>query len=219
MVEPDNAWVFPAEIHRGDVYRGMPLAVTGNLIVLGSLQPGAQVKAGGSVGVRGEVQKARMEAARSVALLTGCSHSVVQAGAANRLYELSITRVEAVESSLRRLQAVVKQLQVHPAFRTLDLQVSLKPLLQVLVEQSFAGFPSQVYEAIKRCQLTMGTLELLAKARDGGKNLSIRYGAVGSTLQSTGVVETLEVSDLGEIRAGTIESGTLVRVGHLSTRL
>lgn len=153
VVSADSTWVFPAEIYRGDIFRGDIVTVSGNLVVLGAVQADARIKVGGSLGVRGEVQSGRIEVMGSVVLLTGCSNSTVQAGANQRGHQLSLAKLEIMEAELRRFLATVEQLRSHPSFRTMDLENSLEALLRVLVERSFAGLPMQIFKAFKRCQL------------------------------------------------------------------
>lgn len=299
MVDSDQASVFPAQIHRGDVLRGQPLICSGNLVVTGSLEPGAQIRAGGAVGVRGEAHNARIEAMGAVVLLTGCSHSHVAAGANQRAFQQSLARVEAVEAELRRLVDVIAQLKGHPKFRTVDLSTSLRPLMQILVEHSFAGFSLQISEVIKRLalhqhhgralnalreilerryadgalldlsqtevegtqRLAAEAVAILSEAIEARHDLTVRYDAISSKLIASGSIlvaegnslasalkagvgvqvsgkvdggvlsanewiqaqtisggGSVEVEGPGRIQAGTVASGTLVRVGHISER-
>lgn len=177
LVGRQTVLVVPAQLRRSDVHRGAPLVATGNLVVMGALQPGAQIKAGGSVGVMGEAQDARIEALGSVTLMAGCSHSVIRAGANNQVYQSSLDRLEAAELSLDRLLGVIQQLQEHPSFRMVDLRVNLKLLMQVLVEQSFAAFPGEMSRVLKQCQLhahlggAVAALGELVERRFSGTNL------------------------------------------------
>lgn len=152
LIGNGSAVIYPADIIFGDVYRTVSVSASGNLVVMGKLQPGAVVRVGGSVLVRDDVHGASVEALGSVVLRTGCVDSQIQAGTTRHAYVQLVGRVEAVAASFRQLLGVIDQLHSFPQFRAMDLQTNLGPLLRVLFEQKFASFPLQMAQAIEQLQ-------------------------------------------------------------------
>lgn len=153
IIKPGQIWVWPALVCEGDLTPRNSLAAEGNVVVTGNVLPSAQIRAGGSVAIRGSLDLAVVTAMGAVMIGGRCRSGRVRAGANRPLYDAYLFRLEALEGSLRRLVGIVAQLSLHPAFRMLDLEENLKPLLQLLVEQDLQKLPSQISESIRRGQL------------------------------------------------------------------
>jgi len=162
----DGASVVAADLILGDIGAGRTLSVSGNLVVAGSVGRGAEVRAGGFLVVVGPVFSARVEAMGSLVLRGGCNASTATAGANRAGYEVAAERVRALAETLGRLLAVLEQLKAHPAFRTLDLEQGLRPLLEILVERTFAGFAFEVAEALRRLRPVVAAGPPVAKLAD-----------------------------------------------------
>ncbi|MFZ5826415.1 MAG: hypothetical protein ACOY94_19145 [Bacillota bacterium] len=177
MSEKDRLWVYPATIYPASLVRGRPLTVSGNLIILGSVRSGAVVRASGELGVLGEVTSADLESSGSCVLLSGCSHSAIRVGIDDQFYETTTRKLEALHGSMERLLKTLEQLKGHPRFSTYDLETSLQPLLEILVERSLSAVPGQIREAIERCGLyrwqgrTLAELEEFLSLRFAGSRL------------------------------------------------
>ncbi|HEY3366679.1 MAG TPA: FapA family protein [Symbiobacteriaceae bacterium] len=152
VIDHDQAVIYPADIIKGDVFPQLNVSVSGDLVVTGRLQPGAVVRVGGSVLVRGATEGATLEALGSVFLQGTCNNSQVQAGTTRYAYVQLVGRVEAVATSFRQLLTVIDHLHSAPSFRSVDLRANLGPLLRVLFEQKFAAFPGQMAYAIQQLQ-------------------------------------------------------------------
>jgi|GEM_PF-3480705 len=148
----EGVYLVEAQLHQGDVESGRTIASPGNLVVTGKVGVDAEVRAGGFLVVVGPVFSARLSATGSVTLRGGSSRTSVDAGANRQVYGTASERVRVLGNSLRKLLAVLDQLGGHPAFRTLDLQADLRPLLEILVERNFAGLPAEIAEVMRRLQ-------------------------------------------------------------------
>jgi hypothetical protein len=149
IVDAWNAWVYPATIIEQHIGVSRPLTVAGNVIILGDLGMGAQISAGGSVGVKGRTASARVKAAGMVVLSGDCENSMVQCGVERPGLAEAHESVRDLAGALDGIAGVMDQLQLHPAFQSRDLKANLGPLLQTLVERNFREFPVQVSRALK----------------------------------------------------------------------
>jgi hypothetical protein len=187
MITPEEAWVVPAEVYPGDMARIWE--GDSHLVVLGGLMYGAQVRTTGCVAVRGSALGARAEAGGEILVLGGVSQSILTAGAGWEAYELAADRLEALDASFADLQSVIRQLEANPAFKMLDLQTNLRPLMEIVVEHSFAALPLQVSEAIRRLE---SILHLGERIRPLYTRLSWRFAGMQ--------LLTITQADLAEVR-------------------
>lgn len=199
LVGQERSLVVPARVHEGHVTRGDPLEVEGNLVVCGDALSGSKIRATGAVGIRGGAVNAHVEAGRSTVIGGGCSNSVIEVGATGRQYQATLTRIRALEESLQRLQAVIRQLKSNPAFRAIDIEEKLTPLLYILVERNFASFPLQIAEAIRQCHKQVHRGELFTEL---ASLLERRFK--GATLFTVRVEEIAEAARLSAAAAGAL---------------
>lgn len=189
---PDGRHFLPATIHQGDLSANRSLQVAGNLVVTGRVLQGAKIRASGSVVVLGHVLLGAIAATGAVCLRQGCMDSNVVAGDRRWLFRLATSRLATLKGSLENMLAVLSQLEGHPAFRTMDLQGNLRPLMEILVERNFAAVPVQTAEAVKRCSefeymgaAVAALLDLLRLRFTGQSFLQLRRTEIEEALRLT----------------------------------
>lgn len=198
LIGQERSLVISAHLHEGHVKRDEPLEVDGNVIVLGDALSGSKIRATGSVVIQGGAVNAHIEAGRSTVIGAGCNNSVIEVGAVGRQYQSAVTRIRALSESLQGLQAVIRQLKSNSAFRSVDIEEKLTPLLHILVERNFSSFPPQIAEAIRQCHKQLHRGEPIVEL---ASLLERRFK--GPTLFT---VTVREIAEAGRLASAVIEA-------------
>ena len=137
---------------------GSAIDYPGDVIIDGDLDKGQTITAGGNVHVLGKVVGGRIAAGGSVVAAGGIIRTEIQAGLVASDFARVAAALTHVAERLGQMAETMQALMERPAFRQQDLQGGLAPLLRVLAQQKFVGFPGLVDAA--RAALSERTVRL-----------------------------------------------------------
>lgn len=142
--------ILPQYVHNGNVnLRTGNIRFHGDVYILGDVEDGMSVEAGGNLHILGRVSNASIRAGGDVIVGYAVVGSVIICGYSNIIWDNLLPHFTAIHASLLQLINVVEQLESNRSFSRKEIaKLGLQPLLKLLTEVKFKELPSHIRKVI-----------------------------------------------------------------------
>ncbi|MGF2617863.1 DUF342 domain-containing protein [Rossellomorea vietnamensis] len=143
--------ILPKLLHQGNVnLESGNIRFKGDVEIQGEVEKGMMVEAEGDVMIHRAINAASITASGTVISYGSVLGSEISAGKYNLLVaELGIM-IESLQKDVEKIIAFIGQLTLSPAFKSSDFaRGGLQPLIRILLEKKFKGFPAQAKKYIE----------------------------------------------------------------------
>ncbi|MDV2883869.1 FapA family protein [Alkalihalophilus pseudofirmus] len=138
--------VLPKLTHKANVdLESGNIRFRGDVEVLGKIEEGMLVEATGDITIRKEVNRSKILAAGAITSYGNIMSSELSAGKSNMIITELGDHLAKINMNLKMILKLIEQLTQSPAFKNTDFnRRGLKPLIIILLEKKFRGFPGLV---------------------------------------------------------------------------
>ncbi|WP_018130597.1 flagellar assembly protein A [Effusibacillus pohliae] len=140
--------ILPQFIHRGNVNMDSGnIRFRGDVYILGDVEEGMYVEAGGNLYIMGSVSNATVKTGGDAKINGSAVGSTIICGYSNLFWDDMLPKFKEIRDDLVKLIVVVKQLGTNRAFTKSDIgKKGLQPLLKLLTEIKFKKLPVLIRE-------------------------------------------------------------------------
>lgn len=138
--------ILPQYVHNGNVnIRTGNIKFHGDLFIIGDVEEGMSVEAGGNLHITGTVTNATVRTGGDAVINGAVIGSAVSCGHSNLFWDDMMTMFKVIREDLTGLIGAAKQLELNRSFSKSDIgKKGLQPMLRLLAEVKYKELPNRI---------------------------------------------------------------------------